>query len=304
MLIGAAQLPLRIGFPGRWKFIGTFINNARFERYWDGAPLRWVRGKVHKFWMPCDLSIFSGRSAYFMRRWYEADTQSVLLTLLRPGDVLVEIGATVGMATLTGARAVGPSGHVIAFEPNPQVATVLAESVRRNRLNNVTIRTAAFGRDPGRLPFFIPVSNHGEGSLGTDFGERTGRRIEVDVVGPESLANLTSCTMIKIDVEGFEVRVVEGLQNLIRRFQPAIVIEVEHVHLQRCGSSISELFDHFAELNYAGFGYHEAPFGTFKVHAAVQRVYAPGDLTSVNMLWVPAAEADRIAATNFAGLPR
>ena len=155
-LIGAARLPLRIGFPGRWKFISTFINNPRFDHNWNAAPLRWVRGKVHDFWMPCDLSIFSGRSAYFMRRWYEADTQSVLLTLLRPGDVFLDIGANVGMATLTGARAVGSSGQVIAFEPNPQVAAVLTESVRRNRLNNVTIHAAAFGPRVGRFRSLCP----------------------------------------------------------------------------------------------------------------------------------------------------
>src|SRR5436305_10224800 len=82
MLIGAMRLPLRVGFPGRWKFIAAFINHPEFGRYWNGAPVRWVPGKVHGFLIPCDLSIFSGRSAYFMRRWYEADTQSVLLTLL------------------------------------------------------------------------------------------------------------------------------------------------------------------------------------------------------------------------------
>jgi FkbM family methyltransferase len=303
-LIAAARFPLRIGFPGRWKFIAAFINHPRFERHWDGAPLRWVRGKVHGFWMPCDLSIFSGRSAYFMRRWYEADTQSILLTLLRPGDTFIDIGANVGMATLTGAKAVGPSGHVIAFEPNPQVAPILTESVSRNGLGNVTVHSAAFGPQPGRLPFFVPASNHGEGSLGTDFGGREGRKIDVEVVGPASLAELTRCEMVKIDVEGFEAKVIAGLTDLIQRFQPAIVTEVEPIHLNRCGSSVAELFALFARLDYVGFAYHEAPLGTFKLHAALERVQAPQELAAVNMVWVPSEDADRIASTLFVGVPR
>lgn len=303
-LMNIARLPLRMGFPGRWKFIGRYINNPRFEEYWNGAPLRWTRGKVHGFWMPCDLSIFSGRSAFYMGRWYEADTQSVLLTLLRVGDVFIDIGANVGMATLTGARAIGGSGRVIAFEPNPEVVRIFAESVRRNRLDNITLHVAAFGPKAGRLPFFVPSSNHGEGSLGVDFGRRSGRTIEVKMVGPEALADLTSCRMIKIDVEGFEVSVLEGLADLIHRLQPAIITEVENQHLERCGSSAAALFRRFGELEYVGFGYGEAPLGTFKLHAVLQRIDAPSSGLGGNMLWVPAAEADRVAAMAFVGVSR
>jgi FkbM family methyltransferase len=302
--IAAASLPLQIGFPGRWAFIAAFINNSRYEQHWNGAALRWVRGKVHGYSMPCDLSVFSGRSAYFMRRWYEADTQSVLLTLLKPGDLFIDIGANVGMAALTGAKAVRSAGRVIAFEPNPRVAAVLAECVARNDLKNVTIHVAAFGPEPGRLPFFVPASNHGEGSLGTAFGDRAGREIEVEVVGPTSLAELTGCRVVKIDVEGFEAKVLEGLTDLIQRFRPVIVTEVEPIHLKRCGSSVAELFDRLASLGYVGFAYHEAPLGTFKLHAALQRVQAPADLTTVNMLWAPTEDADRIASTEFVGVPR
>jgi FkbM family methyltransferase len=302
--ITIARVPLRIGFPGRWKFIGRFINNPRYEQYWARAPLRWVRGKVHGYWMPCDLSIFSGRSAFFMGRWYEADTQSVLLTLLKPGDLFIDIGANVGMATLTGARAVGPSGRVIAFEPNPHVAAILSESVRRNRLDTVTVHRAGFGPEPARLPFFVPASNHGEGSLGTAFGGRSGQMLEVEIVGPEILADLTRCDVIKIDVEGFEVKVLEGLSDVIRRFRPAIVTEISQEHLVRCGTSAAALFERLAAHDYAGFEYREAPRGTFKLHAVLKRVHEASEVPSGNMLWVSTTDADRIAATTFVGVPR
>ena len=125
------------------------------------------------------------------------------------------------------------------------------------------------------FPFFVPASNHGEGSLGTNFGNRGGKAIEVEVLGPPSLADLTRCDLIKIDVEGFEVGVIDGLVGVIRRFQPAIVTEVEQIPLERCHSSVSELFGRFTELDFVGFGYREAPLGMFKLHAALQQVQAP-----------------------------
>ena len=124
------------------------------------------------------------------------------------------------------------------------------------------------------------------------------------MLGPPSLADLTRCDLIKIDVEGFEVGVIDGLVGVIRRFQPAIVTEVEQIPLERCHSSVSELFGRFTELDFVGSGYREAPLGMFKLHAALQRVQAPEDLAAVNMLWVPAADAERIASTRFAGVPR
>lgn len=303
-LVGAAKLPLRIGFPGRWKFIAAFINHPRFSQYWSNEPLRWIRGKVHGYWIPCDLTVFSGRSAYFMRRWYEADTQSVLTTLLKPGDTFLDIGANVGMASLAGAKAVGSFGRVIAFEPNPHVTAILAESVARNCLSNITVHCAAFGRRAGRLPLFIPANNHGEASLGTDFGNRAGETVVVDLVGPESLTGVCRCDMIKIDVEGFEVEVLDGLRDVIQRFRPFVVTEVAPHHLARCGSSVDGLFERFVELDYAGFAYREAQLGSFKLQAVLKRVRRPAELDGPNMLWVPVDKVGAIVSTNFLGVSR
>ena len=282
------------GFPGRWKFIARFVNHPTFEPHWAGAPVRWIHGKVHGYLMPCDLGVFSGRSAYFMGRWYEADTQSLILSLLKPGDTFVDIGANVGMASLTAARAVGPKGHIVAFEPNPAVASIFAKTMAINHLRNVTLHEAAVGAEDGTARFFVPKDNHGEGSLGTDFGDRRGSFIDVRVMGPAAIESLERCELIKIDVEGWETQVVGPLGAVIARHQPAIITEVEAQHLVRCGSSVAELTERLSDLGYVGFRYGEVPAGRFRLKADLEPLLDVESQFAGNVLWVPAQTASAV----------
>ena len=303
-LLGASRPLLRAGFPGRWKFIARFVNHPTFEPHWAGAPVRWMRGKVHGYLMPCDLGVFSGRSAYFMRRWYEADTQSLILSLLKPGDTFVDIGANVGMASLTAARAVGPKGQIVAFEPNPAVARIFAKTMAINRLSNVTLHVAAVGSKNGTARFFVPDDNHGEGSLGTDFGAREGSLTDVQVMGPTTIESLKRCELIKIDVEGWETQVVGALSRAIARHEPAIITEVESQHLVRCGSNVAELTNAFARLGYTGFRYGEVPAGRLRLKADLHPLADGGGCIAGNVLWVPAWRAAEVARVKIVAVAR
>ena len=97
---------LRFPFPGRWKIFALLLNNPSVAGLWHGAGLRWTRSKTNGYIVPCDLSVFSGRIAWIFRRWYEIDTESVLQAILPIGGIFVDIGANVGMASLSARRAV------------------------------------------------------------------------------------------------------------------------------------------------------------------------------------------------------
>lgn len=303
-VLGASRPFIRAGFPGRWKFIARFVNHPTFQPYWSGSPVRWIRGKVHGYLMPCDLEVFSGRSAYLMGRWYEADTQSLILSLLSPGDTFIDIGANVGMASLTAARAVGPQGRIVAFEPNPVVASVFARTMAINGLHNVTLHVAAFGEKDGEAKFFVPANNHGEGSLGTDFGERDGVFTDVRVMGPAAIESVGRCELIKIDVEGWETKVVSALAEVIARHQPAIITEVEAQHLLRCGSTVAELIKRLADLGYVGFRYGEAPAGLLSLRAKLEPLSDREIHVSANVLWLPACRASAVKSMNIIAVNR
>lgn len=303
LTVTAARAPLGIGFPGRGAVLRNLINNPAYERYWKGAGLQWVKSIVHGYDLPCDLSIFTGRLAFFLRRWNEADTQSVLLTLLQPGDTFVDIGANVGMATLTAARAVGPAGKIVAYEPNPDVALILKQAIQRNGLENVEVHVSAIGDKPGRAALFVPESNHGEASL-SDMADRPGQRIEIVIEDGRRLSELDRCDFIKIDVEGYEARVIDAIASTLEVRRPLVSTEVIERHLNRCESSAEHLAGHFDRLGYTGFTYFHEKVGLRRFQAKLGPFRANGPLPDMNVLWVPFERADSVRGTSFASIRR
>lgn len=303
-VVGAARPILGIGFPGRGAIFRRLITNPDYNEYWKDAELHWVRGSVHGYELPCDLSIFTGRLAYFLKRWNEADTQSVLLTLLRPGDTFVDIGANVGMATLTAARAIGPAGSIVAYEPNPEVAAILKEAVHRNGLEMVEVHVSAIGPEAGHAPLFVPESNHGEASLGSESAGQQGRKFDIAIENGSRLASLDRCDFIKIDVEGFEVHVIDAIAKTIEAHRPMVSTEVIERHLNRCGSGTEQLAQRFNRLGYAGFIYSHESVGLTRFQARLEPFTFDGPTRDMNVLWVPSERADAVRQTKFASIRR
>ncbi len=216
---------------------------------WDpipNAPHRRVKGKLHGYRMDLDLTDWSDRWAYFLGRYYEAHVQRLFQLAIRPGDTVVDIGANIGMTSLCAAALVGPEGRVIAFEPNPAVFERLKDHVELNALTErVDIRNIGLDSAPGELELGVP-RHTGMASFALKSapdGEELTRHKVLVKVGDDELAGLPEApTLIKIDVEGFERRVLGGLERTIGRLKPAVVTEAHPQLLERAGSSASELF--------------------------------------------------------------
>ena len=295
---------LALPFPGRWKVFGALINAPERQPQWDGAGLRWTRSKIHGFFIPCDLSVFSGRIAWFFRRWYELDTQSAIITLLPKGGSFVDIGANVGMATLTAVAAAGREGHFMAFEPNPAVGAIFAESMQRNGLGQVELKGCAIGEQAGELEFFVPENNHGEGSLGTDFGDRPGKLIRVKVCDGSAINALDRLDLVKIDVEGFEQVGLQAIQPAIARHRPMIVSELMDEHLRRAGTTSGKVLTMMAGLGYAAFRIQVAGAGLLPPRAILLPVPPDENALSANVLFAPEEKAVEVARLSFAALPK
>lgn len=168
---------------------------------------RWVVGAgIHRCWL--------GR--------YEIEKQRLMQRLLRPGDVLYDVGAHTGFFTLLGARLVGARGQVVAFEPLPANLDSLRRHVALNRLANVAIVAAAVAARPGRARF-QPAGSTYMGRLAEEGS------ITVDVTSldaTQEAQGLRPPSLIKIDVEGAEVQVLEGASELLERHRPVILLAV------------------------------------------------------------------------------
>lgn len=145
-----------------------------------------------------------------------------------PGAIVVDVGANLGLTTLVFSELAGARGCVHSFEPASFMHAKLAALVERNRLANVRTHQQACGRHRETLSLTIPASS-GNASLrpNRDIVEVTRLTEEVEVLPlDEALPALSRLDFLKIDTEGFEIDVLMGAENTIRKHRPVIYIEL------------------------------------------------------------------------------
>ncbi len=145
------------------------------------------------------------------------------------GDDLtfVDVGANTGQHTLFASRF---SAEVHAFEPYPPVLARLRAAIEMNELSNVTVHPVGLGAEEATLEFHAPPeTNQGTGSFIAGFDTRSEAVDELRiVVGDEYFggAGIGSVDLIKIDVEGYERPVLEGLRATLAEHRPVVVMEL------------------------------------------------------------------------------
>jgi FkbM family methyltransferase len=199
---------------------------------------------------------------------YEPEVRRIFRAVLPLGGIALDIGANVGWHTLLMASLVGASGRVIAVEANPAVRQRLQDHLSLNRFKQVDVMPCAAADTEEMMEFYAPPANDPDSGNGhvveVGTGERGGtirveaRRLDaiIDAAGVERV------DLIKIDVEGFEWRVLRGGEETIAKFRPHVVFEYNAESAQRGGGTpelISEFFrTHRYRLFAIGLNWAEA----------------------------------------------
>ncbi len=188
--------------------------------------------------------VFIGRSLDLYGEWCD-DEVAVLGQILSPGDVVVDVGANIGTHAIFFAKKVTETGVVVAFEPQRLVFQTLCGNVALNGLTNVTCFCAAVGekREQLKFPMVNPRQAFNFGAV-TPSGDGMGE--VVDVVPIDELG-LRRCTLIKVDVEGMEAKVIAGAKETIARCRPALFLENDTVERSR------ELLEAVDAIGYKAF---------------------------------------------------
>jgi FkbM family methyltransferase len=165
-------------------------------------------------------------------RDYDAPVAAFLRERVRPGDVCVDVGANVGVYVLQFARWSGPSGRVIAFEPNPGARVVLEKHVRFNGLGDrVTVVSAAVSASAGHATLYAADAD-GMSRLGEPNRAIAARAREISVptvtLDEYCEGADVSPDWLFIDIEGFEVAALLGARRLItaRSREMGVVVEM------------------------------------------------------------------------------
>jgi FkbM family methyltransferase len=186
---------------------------------------------------------------------YEAAELRLMRKFLRPEQTIVDVGANVGYLTRFFARATGPRGKVCAFEPNPLVFSLLNRNVAG--LPQVEVHNVGLSTDEEELPLFLAGSDHSVASFSRSyplshvFYQETGQLNSVTVkvvAGDEFMRKTGSSTIdtLKLDVEGWELSVLAGLEKTINASQAITIFCEYNPAAQACsGRTPRELLDWF-----------------------------------------------------------
>ncbi len=222
---------------------------------------------------------------------YEPDVANAIEELLPKGGTFIDVGANIGLHTIRAARAVGPTGRVRAFEPNPLNVEVLHLTMAANGFDHVTIRPVAVSNVEGELPLH---ARRGQ-SNGTieQSAVRWDSDIQVDVPCvrlDDELGDLDRLDLLKIDIEGAEPLAFAGIAETLKRHKPHILMEVFPDALRRTAEVEPADFLKMVQ----GFGYQllpivpgEGPPTTVHSIEAIVEMPATYKVTHVDVLAEP-----------------
>lgn len=233
--------------PGRWRLLRWLDEReAAFARLTTktvsiGAGLR----------MCVDPGDENGRWVYVhgLERGERITRQFV--RLLRPGDHAIDVGANLGYFTLVAAHLVGPAGSVRAFEPSPTIFPRLQANVRLNPKLNVRVYQAAVTDRRGQVTFYsAPADRSGYSSLRHLGGDVAGVATVAAVALDDLLAELPPTRLVKIDVEGAEWLVLQGMRRLLKRDRPYLICEIDDGFLRELGADADRVCRFLRDAGY------------------------------------------------------
>jgi FkbM family methyltransferase len=194
-----------------------------------------------------------------------------------PGHTVIEVGANIGAHTVGLARLVGPHGRVLAFEPQRLPFQTLCANVALNSIENVDCFWAAVGSQDGFIdvPELNPRKEFNFGGV-TLLGEQNGRRVACHTL--DQYITLSRVDLIKVDVEGMEVEVLSGGEQLLRQFKPVLYVENDRLEKAEALTRLIAGFD------YRMYWHLPPLFNPDNFFANPENAYP--NVVSVNMLCV------------------
>jgi FkbM family methyltransferase len=178
----------------------------------------------------------------------------VMKRLLGEGDTFIDVGANFGTFSLLAATLVGNAGQVIAIEPQRELARMIRGSIEASGLQNVDVIEGACGASDGSRPLFIPRGDSGRAGFFERFSARHHHSVEeVPIRTLDSIvkgAGITGRIVVKIDVEGSEMDVLEGARELIGEHHPPLLLEYNPWSAEAAGREPSDMLRQLAQLGY------------------------------------------------------
>jgi FkbM family methyltransferase len=191
------------------------------------------------------------------RGTHSMEVVHALRHLLEPGDIFVDVGANIGYLSAVAADRVGPTGRVVAFEPVPTYASHVRRFASENPHLQVDVVTKAVGEEEGRADIDVSsIGNIGWNTMvsGLMPDSHRAESFQVEVVRLDRALDalgISAPTLIKIDVEGYELSVLKSMVGLWERGErPSIICEVNPYAFELACASAEEIGNVLGRYGY------------------------------------------------------
>lgn len=227
--------------------------------------------------------------AIYLTGKFESTSVRVISSFVSPGDVVLDIGANVGAHTLPMAKIVGSHGRVVAFEPTKYAYAKLIDNLKLNSEyaprvsaeqvmlvgeSNVALEPALYSSWP--LDKSLHQHDKHCGKLESTEGARA---VTLDTYIAQN--KIERVTLVKMDVDGFEVDVVRGGMQFLKKQRPIIIMELAPYTLDERGASLEQLLEMLFDIGYTL--YSQSTCQPLPTSPSQLRVYVP-DGGSINVI--------------------
>ncbi len=187
------------------------------------------RGTYRLLFHPTALSL-----NYYCYNNERNDDELLLTKILKQDDVYVDIGANIGTLILKASTLVGEFGKVYGFEPHPKTYAFLNSNIELNNFKNVKIFNLALGNEKG-VTWFSDLGSDDQNAVNL---ENEGIKVSLDLL--DNVLHLEKISLLKIDVEGFELFVLKGAISALK-ITDNLIIEISEVAFNKFGYSVKDL---------------------------------------------------------------
>ena len=185
---------------------------------------------------------------YFLGRYEEGEI-SFIKSKLKLGDTFLDIGANIGLHTLTAAETVGRDGRVISFEPFATNYNRLCQNIFMNDFKNIDAVNKAVSDSNKWIDLFYNKAEHNLGMV-SSINSKGSLLEKVEAVSIDSFVNeqqFSSIDFVKLDIEGAELSALKGMKNTLEKHHPILLVEIL---LEDNTENRDQIFDYLL-----GFGY-------------------------------------------------
>jgi FkbM family methyltransferase len=231
----------RAFFRGQDRIFNYLFTNHKFKK--ESIVVKPIEGNFN---VCCDTSTWIGSKIVYTGD-YEPELKKIFKSIIKKGDHVLDVGANIGFHTLYFAQLVGNKGTVTSFEPVPRNYEALNININLNNYSNINTFNVALSNKKEQIAIDIDLKSTNPGAYNL-FSKGGQTQINCEI-GDEVIVN-QKIDFIKIDVEGYESFVIDGLLETIKRNKPKIIFEYDKYYHQKTDRPENYILALLATLGY------------------------------------------------------